>query len=250
MSASTSPSDSPRRRGREPAVAALRGAAERGSILLTTKTPRPALGEEGYELRVGRARLTIAAHRPEGVFRGVQTLRQLLPAGRGGSVSVPAGQGARPAALRVARRHARRGAALLRRRGREAADRPGRELQAQPAASPPDRRPGLEAGDRIVAEARAVRRPHRRRRRPRRLLHAGAVRRDRPLRAEPVRRRRARDRHARPHERRARGLPRAQLRRSSARALYGDRRRLQHALHRQAGNRSLRRQTSSASWRR
>src|SRR6266536_1172044 len=36
--------------------------------------------DEGYELRVTGASVTLRASRPEGLFRGVQTLRQLLPA--------------------------------------------------------------------------------------------------------------------------------------------------------------------------
>ena len=38
------------------------------------------LGEEGYDLDVTRDRVTLSAHQPAGLFRGVQTLRQLLPA--------------------------------------------------------------------------------------------------------------------------------------------------------------------------
>jgi hexosaminidase len=38
------------------------------------------LGDEGYRLDVSPASVTLAAHRPAGLFRGVQTLRQLLPA--------------------------------------------------------------------------------------------------------------------------------------------------------------------------
>ncbi|WP_030750004.1 beta-N-acetylhexosaminidase [Streptomyces griseus] len=39
-----------------------------------------ALGDEGYELRSGPARLTLTARTPAGLFRGVQTVRQQLPA--------------------------------------------------------------------------------------------------------------------------------------------------------------------------
>ncbi|MFF2526125.1 beta-N-acetylhexosaminidase [Streptomyces liangshanensis] len=38
------------------------------------------LGEEGYRLESGRGGVTITAYRPAGLFHGVQTLRQLLPA--------------------------------------------------------------------------------------------------------------------------------------------------------------------------
>ncbi|MFD7322817.1 beta-N-acetylhexosaminidase [Streptomyces sp. NPDC059875] len=39
-----------------------------------------ALGDEGYRLQSGRSGITLTAHRPTGLFRGVQTLRQQLPA--------------------------------------------------------------------------------------------------------------------------------------------------------------------------
>jgi hexosaminidase len=38
------------------------------------------LGEEGYELTINEDFITIAAQKPAGVFMGIQTLRQLLPA--------------------------------------------------------------------------------------------------------------------------------------------------------------------------
>ncbi|WP_446039309.1 beta-N-acetylhexosaminidase [Streptomyces sp. SID1121] len=38
------------------------------------------LGDEGYRLESGRTGVTITAYRPAGLFHGVQTLRQLLPA--------------------------------------------------------------------------------------------------------------------------------------------------------------------------
>jgi hexosaminidase len=52
----------------------------KGSILLTTEGADPTLGEEGYELKVARDRVTIIAPKPAGLFYGIQTLRQLLPA--------------------------------------------------------------------------------------------------------------------------------------------------------------------------
>ncbi|MEU8762045.1 beta-N-acetylhexosaminidase [Streptomyces sp. NPDC048659] len=54
--------------------------AARGGILLRLSPRATALGEEGYELRSGRTGVTLTAHRPAGLFRGVQTLRQQLPA--------------------------------------------------------------------------------------------------------------------------------------------------------------------------
>ncbi len=51
-----------------------------GTIALTTEGGDPSLGEEGYELRVTPDAVSLVAYRPAGVFRGIQTLRQLLPA--------------------------------------------------------------------------------------------------------------------------------------------------------------------------
>lgn len=49
-----------------------------GHIRLTTGGD-PTLGEEGYELTVTPQDVTLAAYQPAGLFRGIQTLRQLLP---------------------------------------------------------------------------------------------------------------------------------------------------------------------------
>ena len=51
-----------------------------GCILLTTINADLALGEEGYELRVQPDRITLLAPHPAGLFHGIQTIRQLLPA--------------------------------------------------------------------------------------------------------------------------------------------------------------------------
>ncbi|GAA0585478.1 family 20 glycosylhydrolase [Kribbella sandramycini] len=50
-----------------------------GTIRLSTNGPS-SLGAEGYELRVEHSTVTVTAATPEGLFRGVTTLRQLLPA--------------------------------------------------------------------------------------------------------------------------------------------------------------------------
>lgn len=53
---------------------------DNGSILLTTTGGDAGLGREGYQLDVTPENITLRAYTPEGLFRGVQTLRQLLPA--------------------------------------------------------------------------------------------------------------------------------------------------------------------------
>lgn len=54
------------------------GAAPPGGIALRLGADA-ALGEEGYELAISRDSVALRANRPAGLFRGVQTLRQLLP---------------------------------------------------------------------------------------------------------------------------------------------------------------------------
>lgn len=51
----------------------------KGAIVLTLRSPRPDLGEEGYELTAGSDCILIQAPKAAGLFYGVQTLRQLLP---------------------------------------------------------------------------------------------------------------------------------------------------------------------------
>jgi hexosaminidase len=48
-------------------------------IQLRLASDRASLGEEGYELTAAANAVTLVANRPAGLFRGVQTLRQLLP---------------------------------------------------------------------------------------------------------------------------------------------------------------------------
>src|ERR1700686_4270652 len=50
-----------------------------GAIILRLVSDRPALGEEGYELSVTSDSVRLVANRPAGLFRGTQTIRQLLP---------------------------------------------------------------------------------------------------------------------------------------------------------------------------
>ncbi|MGW2018856.1 beta-N-acetylhexosaminidase [Streptomyces sp. NPDC001927] len=51
-----------------------------GGIRLRLSGAETSLGDEGYRLQSGRDGVTLTAHRPTGLFRGVQTLRQQLPA--------------------------------------------------------------------------------------------------------------------------------------------------------------------------
>jgi hexosaminidase len=57
------------------------GAAYGGHDVLFTLDGPASLGSEGYRLEVGRLGVRLSAHAAEGLFRGVQTLRQLLPPG-------------------------------------------------------------------------------------------------------------------------------------------------------------------------
>ena len=56
------------------------GALIPGDIYLSIDEGDPALGEEGYELTITPEQVTLRAYQPAGLFRGVQTIRQLLPA--------------------------------------------------------------------------------------------------------------------------------------------------------------------------
>ncbi len=56
------------------------GTPSAGAIILRLVSDRPALGEEGYELSVTSDSVRLVASRPAGLFRGTQTIRQLLPA--------------------------------------------------------------------------------------------------------------------------------------------------------------------------
>jgi hexosaminidase len=52
----------------------------RGKILLALSENDPELGDEGYELIIDEKSVRLTANKPAGLFYGVQTLRQLLPA--------------------------------------------------------------------------------------------------------------------------------------------------------------------------
>jgi hexosaminidase len=64
---------------RLPVVDARAGAPAKGVSLLLTGAD-PSVGDEGYQLDVTAKAVVIRAQRPAGLFAGVQTLRQLLPA--------------------------------------------------------------------------------------------------------------------------------------------------------------------------
>ena len=56
------------------------GAPANGNIYLTTVGGDPTLGDEGYRLTVTTNLVTVVAYKPAGLFRGIQTIRQILPA--------------------------------------------------------------------------------------------------------------------------------------------------------------------------
>jgi len=50
-----------------------------GNIYLTTSGADSSLGPEGYQLTVVPSGVTVVANQPEGLFRGIQTIRQMFP---------------------------------------------------------------------------------------------------------------------------------------------------------------------------
>lgn len=88
------------------------GAGSSG-IRLTLTGPDARLGTEGYELQVTDRQVTISAPTSAGLFHGVQTLRQLLPAAIDGTVRQPYDAWPVPAGRVLdAARYAYRGAGL------------------------------------------------------------------------------------------------------------------------------------------
>ncbi len=65
--------------GFELKVSTTTGVPESGNIYITTTGTDTTLGDEGYELTITEDLITLAAAKPDGAFRGIQTVRQLLP---------------------------------------------------------------------------------------------------------------------------------------------------------------------------
>ncbi|MFF0743626.1 beta-N-acetylhexosaminidase [Streptomyces sp. NPDC004111] len=81
-----------------PATGLSLPAAADGRIVLAVEPALSGLGDEGYGLTVGTDAVMLRAARPEGLLRGVQTLRQLLPPEALLSVPVPGLRWALPCA--------------------------------------------------------------------------------------------------------------------------------------------------------
>ena len=96
-----------------PAVVTPLGTPTAGAIILRIAPDRSALGEEGYELNITSDSVRLVANRPAGLFRGIQTIRQLLPADIESDMGVERSQWTIPALNIVDRpRFAYRGAMM------------------------------------------------------------------------------------------------------------------------------------------
>ncbi len=62
-----------------PVVATDKKPEGKAIYLKINKTPEFLLEKEGYHLTITKKRITLCANQPEGIFRGIQTLRQLFP---------------------------------------------------------------------------------------------------------------------------------------------------------------------------
>ena len=82
------------------------------SIRLVLDAAQSVLGTEGYDLVSSAAGVTITAPQPEGLFRGMQTLRQLMPAGVEHAAAIRRQLYVEPARITDAPRFAWRGAML------------------------------------------------------------------------------------------------------------------------------------------
>jgi len=61
-------------------VSQTKGAPKSGNIYLVLSGTDAELGDEGYEIDITEDLLTVTANKPAGLFWGIQTIRQLLPA--------------------------------------------------------------------------------------------------------------------------------------------------------------------------
>ncbi len=78
-------------------VKSIEGEPKPGNIYLTLADLDEKLGDEGYELTITKQMVRVAARKPAGLFRGIQTIRQIVPAERdsvtakSGSLKIAAG---------------------------------------------------------------------------------------------------------------------------------------------------------------
>ncbi|MEO9967350.1 MAG: beta-N-acetylhexosaminidase [Reichenbachiella sp.] len=68
------------------------GEAEEAGIILKLTPKDTILGTEGYRLIIDREKVEISAVNPAGVFYGIQTLLQLIPAGMTKDIAIPTGE--------------------------------------------------------------------------------------------------------------------------------------------------------------
>ncbi len=66
--------------GFETAVKPANGDQAAGNIYLALSSADPQLGDEGYQLVITNDVINLTANKPAGLFNGIQTIRQLLPA--------------------------------------------------------------------------------------------------------------------------------------------------------------------------
>ncbi len=70
-------------------VESISGIPGKGNLYLAAAGADEPLRTEGYELTITKDLVTLKANKPEGVFRGVQTLMQILPVGSKGKSENP-----------------------------------------------------------------------------------------------------------------------------------------------------------------
>jgi hexosaminidase len=93
-------------------VSGAAGSSGTGNVLLTTQGADASLGEEGYQLAIAAEGVTLAAAQPAGIFRGLQTIRQLLGDGIEQPTVQPGPWGLATGTIRDQPRFAWRGAML------------------------------------------------------------------------------------------------------------------------------------------